>query len=109
MKPDWLHSCWKSDRPYIHQDLSRRSQRCTRNIDSTSADCLLTVPRSGWDKILGAARNPNYIRKTRKHLYQEIGSNKNVSRFEDVQATEVARFLLRVLEEPDKLQQHIRK
>ncbi|KAJ6101032.1 hypothetical protein N7499_000662 [Penicillium canescens] len=64
---------------------------------------------SGWDKILGASRNPEHIRKTRKHLHQEIGSNKNVSRFEDIQTTEVGRFLLRVFDEPEKLQQHIRK
>ncbi|KAJ6089845.1 hypothetical protein N7467_005061 [Penicillium canescens] len=64
---------------------------------------------SGWDKILGASRNPEHIRKTRKHLHQEIGSNKNVSRFEDIQTTEVGRFLLRVFDQPEKLQQHIRK
>ncbi|KAJ5673894.1 hypothetical protein N7462_009333 [Penicillium macrosclerotiorum] len=64
---------------------------------------------SGWNNVLGALRNPDHTRQTRKHLYQEIGSNKSVSRFNEIQTAEVSRFLLRVLEEPDKLQQHIRK
>ncbi|CAI7648233.1 unnamed protein product [Penicillium palitans] len=64
---------------------------------------------SGWQYVLGARRNPDHVRKTRKHLYQEIGSKNSVARFNDVQTTEVGRFLLRVLDEPDKLHQHIRK
>ncbi|OQE16233.1 hypothetical protein PENFLA_c028G11077 [Penicillium flavigenum] len=67
------------------------------------------VDMSGWQYVLGALRNPDHVRKTRKHLYQEIGSKNSVSRFNDVQTTEVGRFLLRVLDEPDKLNQHIRK
>ncbi|KAJ5166989.1 uncharacterized protein N7482_005770 [Penicillium canariense] len=64
---------------------------------------------SGWNEILGALRKPESVRKTRKNLYQEIGSNKSVSNFNGIQELEVARFLLRVLYSPEKLQQHIRK
>ncbi|KAJ5339389.1 hypothetical protein N7452_006117 [Penicillium brevicompactum] len=64
---------------------------------------------SGWHNVLGARRNPEHVRKTRKNLYQEIGSNKSVSAFDEVQNTEVSHFLLRLLSNPEKLQQHIRK
>lgn len=49
------------------------------------------------------------FRQTRRNLHGEIGSNKSVARFNDIQAAEVARFLLRVLDAPDKLVEHIRK
>jgi ribosomal protein L20A (L18A) len=65
--------------------------------------------RSGWHNVLGACRNLEDVRKTRKYLHQEIGSKHSVARFNDVQTAEVGRFLLRVLDEPGKLQQHIRK
>lgn len=45
----------------------------------------------------------------RKALGHQIGSKTAVSRFNAVQDLEVRRFLLRVLEDPDKLLQHIRK
>ncbi|KAJ5375711.1 hypothetical protein N7517_007717 [Penicillium concentricum] len=64
---------------------------------------------SGWQYVLGALINPDHVRKTRKHLYQEMGSKNSVARFNDTQTAEVSRFLVRVLDEPDKLQQHIRK
>ncbi|CAG8011876.1 unnamed protein product [Penicillium olsonii] len=64
---------------------------------------------SGWNNVLGARRNPEHVRKTRKYLYQEIGSKKSVSAFDHVQRAEVSHFLLRLLNDPSKLQQHIRK
>ncbi|KAJ5523658.1 hypothetical protein N7494_010308 [Penicillium frequentans] len=64
---------------------------------------------SGWQNVLGGLRNPEHVRMTRKYLYQEIGSNNSVACFNNVQITEVSRFLLRVMHEPEKLQQHIRK
>ncbi|KAJ5673715.1 hypothetical protein N7507_002842 [Penicillium longicatenatum] len=64
---------------------------------------------SGWHNVLGALRNPEHIRMTRKYLHQEIGSNNSVACFNDVQITEVSRFLLRVMNDPERLQQHIRK
>ncbi|PYH90001.1 cytochrome P450 oxidoreductase OrdA-like protein [Aspergillus ellipticus CBS 707.79] len=64
---------------------------------------------TGWDDILGCVKNPERVRQTRKHMHREIGSNKSVSRFNDIQSAEAGRFLLRVLESPDQLLQHIRK
>ncbi|OQE34915.1 hypothetical protein PENCOP_c015G06813 [Penicillium coprophilum] len=64
---------------------------------------------SGWDLVLGALINPDHVRKTRKHLHQEMGSKNSVSRFNDTQVAEVGRFLVRVLDQPDNLQHHIRK
>ncbi|OOF97574.1 hypothetical protein ASPCADRAFT_129254 [Aspergillus carbonarius ITEM 5010] len=65
---------------------------------------------AGWkDKVLGAVTDMVQFRQTRRNLHGEIGSNKSVARFNDIQAAEVARFLLRVLDAPDKLVEHIRK
>ncbi|KAE8164000.1 cytochrome P450 [Aspergillus tamarii] len=65
---------------------------------------------AGWDKILGTLEysNPSF-KDMRKALGHQIGSKTAVSRFNAVQDLEVRRFLLRVLEDPDKLLQHIRK
>lgn len=45
----------------------------------------------------------------RKAIGHQIGSKTAASRFNAVQDLEVRRFLLRVLEDPDNLLQHIRK
>lgn len=54
-------------------------------------------------------RNPELIRQTRKNLYQEIGSNNSVASFNEVQVVEVGRFLLRLMNDPENFEQHIRK
>ncbi|GAT21241.1 cytochrome P450 oxidoreductase OrdA-like [Aspergillus luchuensis] len=64
---------------------------------------------AGWNNVLGAVKQPQRIRATRKNLHREIGSNNSVARFNEIQIAEVGRFLLRVLDAPDKLMQHIRK
>ena len=48
------------------------------------------------------------FRAYRKSILQSLGTKTAVSRFHPLQEVEVRRFALRVLEEPDKLQQHIR-
>lgn len=65
--------------------------------------------RAGWNNVLGAVKQSQRIRATRKNLHREIGSNNSVARFNEIQIAEVGRFLLRVLDAPDKLMQHIRK
>ncbi|CAG8368430.1 unnamed protein product [Penicillium salamii] len=89
------------------QLLEKRSAIHSMRPQQNFTDILLA--RSGWNNVLGARRNPEHVRKTRKHLYQEIGSKKSVSAFDEVQRTEVSHFLLRLLNEPGNLQQHIRK
>ncbi|KAK6814883.1 hypothetical protein RU639_009687 [Aspergillus parasiticus] len=65
---------------------------------------------AGWDKILGTLEysDPSF-KNMRKALGHQVGSKTAVSRFNAVQDLEVRRFLLRVLEDPDNLLQHIRK
>ncbi|KAE8375526.1 cytochrome P450 [Aspergillus bertholletiae] len=65
---------------------------------------------AGWGKILGTLEylDPS-LKDMRKALGYQIGSKKAVSQFNTVQDLEVRRFLLRVLEDPDRLLQHIRK
>ncbi|KXG50521.1 Cytochrome P450 [Penicillium griseofulvum] len=64
---------------------------------------------SGWQYVLGALRKTDHVKKTRKHLFQEMGSKNSVARFNDIQVAEVSRFLVRVLDKPENLLQHIRK
>ncbi|PYH76350.1 cytochrome P450 oxidoreductase OrdA-like protein [Aspergillus uvarum CBS 121591] len=64
---------------------------------------------SGWHNVLGSVKSTDRFRATRKNLHQEIGSNKSVARFDAVQTAEVGRFLMRVLEAPGRLMEHIRK
>lgn len=74
--------------------------------------CLLAwtnSSRAGWDQILGTAEYSDRFRAMRKALHQEIGSTKSVARFNSVQEVEVRRFLLRVLDGPDDLINHLRK
>ncbi|OGM40602.1 cytochrome P450 monooxygenase [Aspergillus bombycis] len=65
---------------------------------------------AGWGQILGTLEysDPSF-KDMRKALGHQIGSRTAVSRFNAVQSLEVRRFLLRVLEDPDNLLQHIRK
>lgn len=65
--------------------------------------------RAGWNNVLGAVKQSQRFRATRKNLHREIGSNVSVARFNEIQTAEVGRFLLRVLDAPDKLMKHIRK
>ncbi|KAI2824969.1 hypothetical protein CBS115989_390 [Aspergillus niger] len=64
---------------------------------------------AGWNNVLGAVKQSQRFRATRKNLHREIGSNVSVARFNEIQTAEVGRFLLRVLDAPDKLMKHIRK
>jgi precorrin-6x reductase len=70
---------------------------------------MTDIARSGWQYVLGALRNTDHVKKTRKHLFQEMGSKNSVARFNDIQVAEVSRFLVRVLDKPENLLQHIRK
>ncbi|OJJ42336.1 hypothetical protein ASPZODRAFT_162256 [Penicilliopsis zonata CBS 506.65] len=67
------------------------------------------IDMSGWGENLATARSPERVRQMRKYISQEIGSNRSLSRFNEMQTKEAAWFLLRVLKSPDNLQQHIRK
>ncbi|EJC98989.1 cytochrome P450 [Fomitiporia mediterranea MF3/22] len=62
----------------------------------------------GWENTLGMLAYSDRLRTFRRNVHAVLGTKKAVSRFNDIQGIEVRRFLLRVLEEPDRLLQHIR-
>ncbi|KAH8113547.1 cytochrome P450 [Phellopilus nigrolimitatus] len=62
----------------------------------------------GWEHALSSQHYTDRFRAYRKNIHAVIGSKSAVSRFYPLQDTEVRRFLLRVLEEPEKLEHHIR-
>lgn len=51
----------------------------------------------------------DHLRAYRKNIHQFMGTRGSVTRFHKHEETEMRRFLLRLLKEPTKLQQHIRK
>jgi hypothetical protein len=63
----------------------------------------------GWENSLGLLPYSSRFRAYRKHMAQILGSNVAVSRFYPIQEVEVGHFLLRLLENPDNLLEHIRK
>ncbi|OJI85071.1 hypothetical protein ASPTUDRAFT_54746 [Aspergillus tubingensis CBS 134.48] len=69
-----------------------------------------TAPRTGYFAA-NSLRNNNdpRVRTERKLFYQQIGSNNSVARFNHIQEAEVGRTLLRVRDNPEGLQDHIRK
>ncbi|KAB8249281.1 cytochrome P450 [Aspergillus flavus] len=63
---------------------------------------------SGCGGILGLIPYSDRSRAIRKAMNKEIGSKVAVSRFNALQEAETRRFLLRVLEAPEELRNHIR-
>lgn len=53
-------------------------------------------------------RNNDCFRAHRKSFRQAIGTRSAVTGFQSLQTAEARRFLFRVLEDPEKLQDHIR-
>lgn len=72
---------------------------------------LTKVPlyRIGWENSLGGSPYSNQFRAHRKYMSRIIGSKNVAAQFNDLQVVEVGHFLLRVLENPDGLVEHIRK
>lgn len=70
---------------------------------------ILTLPpRVGWENSLAMLAYSSHLRAYRKNFHAILGSKQAVARFNSLQDIEVRRFLLRVLEKPDDLSQHIR-
>ncbi|KAF7586776.1 hypothetical protein BBP40_008346 [Aspergillus hancockii] len=63
---------------------------------------------AGWKDILGMLPYSDRFRSYRKVMHRVLGTKTVISRFNPLQDVEVRRFLLRVLERPDDLIQHIR-
>jgi hypothetical protein len=64
--------------------------------------------RVGWDNALIFQQNSKRFREERKHLHRLLGTKAAASEFNSLQNVEVGRFLLRLLEKPEDLLQHIR-
>ncbi|OOF95350.1 hypothetical protein ASPCADRAFT_207823 [Aspergillus carbonarius ITEM 5010] len=65
---------------------------------------------AGFGDVLTTKNNNDYrVRAQRKLFRQQIGSNASVARFNPIQEAEVGRFLIRVLDNPGDLRDHIRK
>ncbi|OGM40177.1 O-methylsterigmatocystin oxidoreductase [Aspergillus bombycis] len=62
----------------------------------------------GWADVLGLQGYSDRFRLYRKVLHRVLGTKALMSRFNPLQDIEVRRFLLRVLQKPDDLIQHIR-
>ncbi|PYI05543.1 O-methylsterigmatocystin oxidoreductase [Aspergillus sclerotiicarbonarius CBS 121057] len=65
---------------------------------------------AGFGNVVTTQNNNDYrVRAQRKLFHQQIGSNASVARFNPIQEAEVGRFLVRVLDNPGDLRDHIRK
>ena len=68
----------------------------------------LSSRRAGWGDAVASQMYTDRLRVYRKNIAQLIGSKTAVARFNSVQDLETRRFLLRVLDKPEDLVQHIR-
>ncbi|PLB45030.1 flavonoid 3-hydroxylase [Aspergillus steynii IBT 23096] len=64
---------------------------------------------SGWDQALSLLQCTPLFRTHRKALHRELGTTAAVARFNDIVDVEVRKFLLRVIQAPNQLMEHIRK
>ncbi|KAF9893353.1 hypothetical protein FE257_011785 [Aspergillus nanangensis] len=62
----------------------------------------------GWEDILAMQTYSDRFRAYRKAMHRVLGSKAVTSRFNPLQHVEIRRFLLRVLDNPQDLLQHIR-
>jgi hypothetical protein len=62
----------------------------------------------GWDHTIGASSDMDWVREIRKRVYQVIGTKAGLSKFYPLQEMEVHRFLLRTLQEPEKVVSNLR-
>lgn len=66
--------------------------------------------RCGWEYVLAMTQASSDLwRASRKNIHQVLGTKAAVARFYPLQEVEARRFVFRVIEEPRKLLQHIRK
>lgn len=68
----------------------------------------MAIHRVGWEDILAMQTYSDRFRAYRKVMHRVLGSKAVTARFNDLQHVEIRRFLLRVLNKPNDLLQHIR-
>ncbi|KAB8248624.1 cytochrome P450 [Aspergillus flavus] len=62
----------------------------------------------GWEDVVTLQGYTNRFRSYRKAMHRVLGTKELMSRFNPLQDVEVRRFLLRILQKPDELIQHIK-
>jgi cytochrome P450 len=62
----------------------------------------------GYNRILSFQPYGKTFKQQRKLIHQQLGTKATASRFREVQDVESRRFLLRILESPEKLSTHIK-
>lgn len=62
----------------------------------------------GWKYMLALRPAGSAMRAIRKFLHGAVGTKAALGNYAELQETEVRRFLLRVLEQPEALRDHIR-
>ena len=63
----------------------------------------------GWNKSLALTQYGPRFREFRKYMSKLFGTRASVEKFEPLQEKEIGKFLVRVLNDPGSLVQHIRK
>ncbi|GLA93934.1 hypothetical protein AtubIFM57143_000787 [Aspergillus tubingensis] len=63
---------------------------------------------AGWERMVTMKRNPVHVRGARRRIHQYLGSANALSSFYTQQDIEARRFLLRALQSPERLVDHIR-
>lgn len=63
----------------------------------------------GYERFLSLHQYDNTFRQHRKLVHQQLGTRAATARFRDIQDEESRRFLLRVLDDPENLFQHIKR
>lgn len=63
----------------------------------------------GWDQTLALTQYGDRFREYRRFMHRLIGGRSQVKRFHSLSEMETRKFLNRVLEKPDRVQDHIRQ
>ncbi|EJC98992.1 cytochrome P450 monooxygenase [Fomitiporia mediterranea MF3/22] len=92
-----------SDKQIAFDLMDKRS-----TITSSRPGMVFAGEMVGWENALSSLTYSDRFRAYRKNVRMHLGTKQAVSRLNLLQDIEVRRFLLRVLEEPDKLFHHIR-
>ncbi|KAL4883962.1 putative cytochrome P450 oxidoreductase OrdA-like protein [Aspergillus karnatakaensis] len=121
--PDWLHWLKHKDLYGPISTVSALGQRLIILNDVQLAIELLNKKSAvhsdrpdmpfallaGWGDGSAILRYSKRVHAYRKKMYQEIGTKAGVARFQQTQDIEVGRFLLRMLDAPERLTKHARK
>ncbi|KAL5040935.1 hypothetical protein BDW71DRAFT_212621 [Aspergillus fruticulosus] len=78
------------------------------NIYSSRPRMVFAGEMVGWEHILAMQPYSDMFRAYRKAMHRVLGTKNVIAQFNELQDVEVRRFLLRVLDKPGDLVQHIR-